>query len=322
MERADVAHGDGDDFLQRIAAAQPALSPQMARLAAFVGERYLQAAFMSARKLAAAAGVSLATAVRFARLLGYPSYEALRTNIQERVNFDLTGVERLRTIPGRGHSSMALLRRVIEADVQSLRALAQTFSEPQFERFVRALISARRVTILGFRYVSPLATYFAYSLAKVKPDVQAVTRADSSLYDHIRLMSDDDLLVVIAFARYPVDLVEVARYARRVPRRLVAITDSALSPLLSLAEVTLFAKANMLDFVGSLAAPAALINCVVSEVGVRLGDRAIKRLQALEESAREAAVYVRGAGPPSRARGRAVERRRGRVFRVAKGGSP
>lgn len=316
-----MAHG-GDDFLHRIAAAHPTLSPQMARLAAFVSERYLQAAFMSARKLAAAAGVSLPTVVRFARLLGYPSFEALRANVQERVNFDLTGVERLQTIPGRGRSSVALLRRIVEADFQSLRALGQTFSEPQFERFVRALIAARRVTILGFRYVSPLAAYFAYSLGKVKPDVQAVTRADSSLFDHIRLMSPDDLLVAIAFARYPADLVDVAQYARRLPRRLVAITDSALSPLLPLAEVTLFAKANMLDFVGSLAAPAALINCVVSEVGIRLGDRAIKRLQALEESADEAGVYVRAAGRPRGARGSSAERRRGRLWKAAKGGSP
>jgi DNA-binding MurR/RpiR family transcriptional regulator len=315
-----MAQGD-DDFLQRIAARHPVLSPQMARLAAFVGERYPQAAFMSARSLAAAAGVSLATVVRFARVLGYPRFEALRAHIQERVNFDLTGVERLRTIPGRNRSAAALLRRIVEADFQSLRDLGRTFSEPQCERFVRALIAARRVTILGFRYVSPLATYFAYSLAKVRPDVQAVTRADSSLYDRIRLMSADDLLVAIAFARYPVDLLEVAAYARRLPLRLVVITDSALSPLLPLAEVALFAKANMLDFIGSLAAPAALINCVVSTVGIRLGDRAVKRLQALEDAAREAGVYVRGAGRSGEARGGGPERRRGRMVRVAKGGS-
>ncbi len=317
-----MPHSGEPDFLQRIAAAHPSLSPQMARLAVFVSEHYLQAAFMSARKLAAAAGVSLPTVVRFARTLGYPSFEALRVNIQERVNFDLTGVERLRTFPGRSRSSVALLRRIVEADFQSLRALAQTFSAPQFERFVRALVAARRVTILGFRYVSPLAAYFAYSLGKVKPDVRAVTRADSSVYDHVRLMSPDDLLVAIAFARYPADLVNVARYARRLTRRLLAITDSALSPLLPLAEVTLFAKANMLDFVGSLAAPAALINCIVSELGVRLGDRAVKRLQALEESAHQVGIYVRPGGQPGGARGSGADRRRGRVWEVAKGGSP
>lgn len=316
-----MAHGD-DDFLHRIAVSHPSLSPQMARLAAFVGEHYQQAAFMSARKLAVAAGVSLPTVVRFARLLGYPSFEALRANIQERVNFDLTGVERLQTIPGRTRSSVALLRRIVEADFQNLRALAQTFSEPQYERFVRALIAARRVTILGFRYVSPLAAYFAYSLGKVKPDVRAVTHADSSLYDRIRLMSPDDLLVAIAFARYPADLVEVARYARRVPRRLVAITDSALSPLLPFAEVTLFAKGNLLDFVGSLAAPAALINCIVSGVGVRMGDRAVKRLRALEESAHQAGIYVQAGGRLGGGRGAGPERGRGRNGKVAKGGSP
>lgn len=309
-----------DDFLRRIAATHSALSPQMARLAAFVSERYPQAAFMSARRLAAEAGVSLATAVRFARVLGYPRFDALRAHIQERVNFDLTGVERLQTIPGRSRSAAGSLRRIVEADVQSLRELGRMFSEPQCERFVRALIAARRVIILGFRYVSPLATYFAYSLGKVRPDVHAVTRADSSLFDRIRLMSAEDLLVAIAFARYPVDLLEVAAYARRLERQLVVITDSALSPLLPLAEVALFAKANMLDFVGSLAAPAALINCVVSTVGIRLGDRAVKRLQTLEDSAREAGIYVRGAGRSGEARGGGPARRRGRLIRVAKGG--
>jgi hypothetical protein len=63
--------------------------------------------------------------------------------------------------------------------------------------------------------------------------------------------------------------------------------------VLPLAEVALYAKVSMLDFVGSLAAPAALINCVVSELGVRLGDKALERLQALEDAASAAAIYVR-----------------------------
>jgi DNA-binding MurR/RpiR family transcriptional regulator len=289
-----MTRAQSDDFFARLAAAQPTLSPKMAQLAAYLSERYVQAAFMTTREVAAAAGVSLATVVRFPAALGYPSFDALRAGIQDRLNFDLTGVERLRTLPGGHRSPAALLRRIIDADLESLRTLAQTFSEADVERFVGALMAAERVTVVGFRYVSPLTTYFAYSLGKVKPNVQAFAQADSSLYDRVRLMDGGDVLVAIAFARYPTDLVEVARYAHRLGVRLLAITDSPLSPLLPLAEVALFAKASMLDFVGSLAAPAALVNCLVSEVGVRLGDRALARLAALEEAARDAGTYVPG----------------------------
>jgi len=294
-----VIHAGQGDCFTRLAAVQGRLSPKAARLAAFIIERHVQAAFMSTRELAAAAGVSLATVVRLARTLGFPSFEALRTSIQERVNFDLTGVERLRTLPSRNRSPAALLRRIIDGDLASLRALAHTFSEPQFERFVEAVLAAERVTILGFRYVSPLTRYFAYSLGKIKPHVDGFDHSDSSLYDRIRLMTDGDVIVGIAFARYPAELVTLLVHARKVGRQVLAITDSPLSPLLPLAEVALFAKAAAgLDFVGSLAAPAALINCVVSEIGVRLGSQAIERLQALEDAASEAGIYVKGADHP------------------------
>lgn len=293
-----------DDFSARLTAAQTSLSPKMAQVAAYVSDHYLQVAFMSTRELAAVSGVSLATVVRLPAALGYPSFGAMRAGIQDRVNFDLTGVERLQTQSGTNRSPSALLRRIIDADVASLRALAQAFSEPQLERFVTALLQAERISILGFRYVSPLTVYFGYSLAKIKPYVQAFTEADSSLYDRVRLMDTGDVLVVIAFARYPVDLVALARYAHGLGVQILAITDSPLSPLLPLADVALFAKSGMLDFVGSLAAPAALINCVVSELGVRLGEQALERLRAIEDAARAAGTYVsagsRAASLPAR----------------------
>jgi DNA-binding MurR/RpiR family transcriptional regulator len=241
--------------------------------------------------------------VRFPSLLGYRSFDEFRSSIQERVNFDLTGVARLQQSAQVNHSPAALMRRIIDADCDSLHGLAQTFSEPQIERFVNTLLVAERVTIAGFRYVSPLATFFEYSLAKIRANVQSFTHADSSLYDRVRLMDAGDVLIVIAFARYPADLVALARYAHRCGVRLLAITDSPLSPVLPLAEVTLFAKVSMLDFIGSLAAPAALINCVVANLGLRLGEQAIARLHALEAAASEAGVYVTAGGQPVRAEG-------------------
>lgn len=284
---------DGD-FLARMAAAQSTLSPKMARLAAFLSDNYVQAAFMTTREIAAAAGVSLATVVRFPAVLEYADFDSFRASIQDRVNFDLTGVERLRTLPGTNRSPAALLRRIIDADVESLRALAHTFSEPQLDRFVTSILKAERVTVLGFRYVSPLTTYFGYSLGKIKANVQAFTQADSSLYDHVRLMTDRDILITLSFARYPTDQVALVRYAASLGRRILAITDSPLSPVLPCAEVALFAKASLLDFVGSLSAPATLINCVVSELGVRLGDQALERLQELEDAAEHVGIYVPG----------------------------
>jgi DNA-binding MurR/RpiR family transcriptional regulator len=290
-----------DDFSARLATAR--LSPKMARLAAYLDGHLVQAAFMSTRELAAATGVSLATVVRFPRALGYPNWEAMRASIQDRINFDLTGVERLQTLPGTNRTPALSLRRVIDADIENLRSLAQTFSETQLERFISVILDADRVTVLGTRFSRPLAVYFAYSLSKVIANVDGVPHADSSLYDRVQLMTERDVLIVIAFARYPADVIAVARFARTLGKRVLAITDSPLSPLLPLADVALFARSTMLDFVGSLAAPAALINCIVTELGIRLGDEALNRMQAIEDAANAAGIYV-PAGDRSPARSR------------------
>jgi DNA-binding MurR/RpiR family transcriptional regulator len=105
-------------------------------------------------------------------------------------------------------------------------------------------------------------------------------------------MDVGDVLIALAFARYPTDLVSLVRYAHRLRVRILALTDSPLLPILPLAEAVLFVKATMLDFVGSLAAPAALINYVVSELGVRVGETALERLQILEDAARAAGIYM------------------------------
>ena len=314
-----MIHPLGDDVFARLSAAQPGLSPKMAQLSAYVIGNYLKVPVMSTREVAAAARVSLATVVRFPTMLGYAGFDEFRTSIQDRVNFDLTGLERLRTLPSTSRSPSALLRRIIDRDCESLRALAQDFSEPELGRFSGALIKAERVTILGFRYVGPLAQYFSYSLGKIRPHVYAWTHADSTLYDRARLMDRNDVIVVIAFPRYPADMVKMVRYARERGARILSITDSPLSPVLPLSEITLFAKASMLDFVGSLAAPAALINCVVSDIGMRMGARAMERLQSLEEAAASCGAYVSSGGKAAPApRGRrffwdVVEARPGRA---------
>jgi DNA-binding MurR/RpiR family transcriptional regulator len=283
------------DFHDRLTRAQPTLTRKMARVAHYLSEHYRDAAFMTTRELAKAAGVSLATVVRFPMAIGYNDFDELRNSVRTRVNFDLGGVERMKTLPA-GRSAGAMLRRVIEADLESLRTLASSFSEEDLEEFAQLIQDAPRVTILGFRYLGSAADYFAYSLAKIKPGVTAITHGDSTLSDRIELMDADDLVVVIAFARYPNDLVAAAQrvHARRL--RLVAITDSPMSPVAPLADTALYVKTDMLEFVGSLSAPTALINAIVSYLSVRLGKPALRRLQTLEEAAKAARIYLPGKG--------------------------
>ena len=280
------------DFLNRLSAAQATLSPRMASLASYVCQNYLKVAIMSTRELAARADVSLTTVVRLPGILGYKDFDELRASIQNRVNTDLNGIDRLKNMPADDGSSFSLLQRIIEQQSENLRSLAQTFKESDFDSFCKHLSRAERVLAVGVRYTAPLADYFCYSLNKVRPGVEACTTVDSTVYDRVRLMSGGDVALVVALPRYPRELVELVRYAHTRRVTVLAITDSPLSPVIPYANVTLYAKTSMQDFVGSLAAPAALLDCVVGRVGKNLGKKALRRLEALEQSASENQTYA------------------------------
>jgi len=284
--------GEDAGLAQQLAAARERLSPKMMRVARFVEAHLADAGFMSTRELARAAGVSLATVVRFPRLLGYADFDAFRLAIRDHVNAQLSGVERLKRLPHDDATVDNLMQRIVDEDIHNLRRLVRSVADQPIAPFVDALQAADRTLVLALRYVAPLGSYFAYSLNKIKPGVEAHVLADSTLYDRIRAMGSRDLIVAIGFARYPRDLIDLLRYARSVERPVVAITDSAISPLVGLADTCVYAAGTIRDFVGSLAAPGALINCLVSELARRTEPAALERLAAAEEAAAHGQLYV------------------------------
>jgi DNA-binding MurR/RpiR family transcriptional regulator len=286
----------GDDLLERIGEARPRLSRTMVRVAAFLEEEYLRAAFLSTRELAAATGVSLATIVRFPRELGYADFGELREAIQARVRVDLDAIAHFRSVSSSDPGIEGQLRRVIDTDIESLTLLSREVDAAQIGAVVDALRDAPRVLVAGFRASAALAEYLGYPLRKLLSDVRTATAADSTLYDLIATSAPGSVLVAIATARYPADLVEVARFASSRGLVVVAITDSRVSPLVGIAATALVARQTRFDFVGSIAAGAALATCIVAELGVRLGAAGVERVRLLEEAAAASAAYV---GPES-----------------------
>jgi DNA-binding MurR/RpiR family transcriptional regulator len=279
------------DLLARIAAAQPTMSRQAAAVARYLAEHYVEAGYLTTREIARAAGVGLTTVVRFPAVLGYADMEQLKAAIQDRVGVDLTAVERMKAVPAEG-GRKSVLAHAIESDVTALRSLGRTIDEAQLERCSRQLAEASSVCVLGFRWLRPLAEYIAYALAKVRPGVSAIVHGDSTVRDRIEELGRNDVVVAAAVARYPRDLVDVARRSRERGLRLIAITDGPLSPLAPLADEALFVRQEPFDFIGSLAAMGALANALVTMTARRLGSGATQRLEMLERAAAEGAVYT------------------------------
>ncbi|HBD34953.1 MAG TPA: MurR/RpiR family transcriptional regulator, partial [Cupriavidus sp.] len=72
---------DGQPISERIARALPTLTPAHQRMAQYVLENPFRAATMRIDEFATAVDVSVATANRFARALGFEGYPQFRTEL-------------------------------------------------------------------------------------------------------------------------------------------------------------------------------------------------------------------------------------------------
>lgn len=104
-------------------------------------------------------------------------------------------------------------------------------------------------------------------------------------------VSDEDLVIGIGFPRYATRTIEALNFAQSRNAKVVAITDSLLSPLASKADLTLIAQSNMASFVDSLVAPLSIINALIIAVGLREKEKISKTFTDLEDIWQEYGVY-------------------------------
>ena len=289
------------EFFSRIRGGTLDFSSKNMTLANFVVQNYRRVAFMTARQLAQECGVSESTVMRFVTTLGYTGYPDFLRTLQGIVNNELTAVERLEITPQgkeergrlRRRSNERLVRKIILKEIENLKGLHNQLSEEEFDRAVEEIIKAKRVIIIGFRVSASLVIYFGYILKKVKEMVFVITHGGSTVYDQIGSLEKDSLIVAICFRRYPSELIDVLRYCKNRGLRILAITDSMVSPVAAMADLIQVVEYAGESFVDNFAAPICFINGLIAETAMRNKKKSLSMLNKLEKIAEEQKIYFR-----------------------------
>ena len=104
-------------------------------------------------------------------------------------------------------------------------------------------------------------------------------------------IGEGDLVIGIGFPRYATKTIDVLDFSKARGAKVVAITDSLLSPLAAKADSTLIAQSNMASFVDSLVAPLSVINALIIAVGMREKENIADIFANLENIWQEYNVY-------------------------------
>ena len=270
------------DILTVIQENMSTFSKGQKRIANYILESYDKAAFMTASRLGKTVSVSESTVVRFAAELGYDGYPAMQKALQEMVLNRLTAVQRIEVSSER-LGEQDILSTILQSDMDKLRVSMECIDRTAFAGAVDALLSARRVYILGVRSSAALAEFFGYYLNYMFEDVRVVTGAsESEMFEKIVHVAPQDAVVGISFPRYSTATSKALQYCASAGAQVIALTDCETAPIAQSADYLLTAKSDMVSLVDSLVAPMSLINALIVAVASLRRQEVTKTLDSLE----------------------------------------
>ncbi|WP_273995550.1 MurR/RpiR family transcriptional regulator [Burkholderia sp. FERM BP-3421] len=230
----------------RIARMMPMLTPAHRRVAEFVRTNLLHAATMRIDEFAEAVDVSVATANRFARALGFDGYPHFRASLVPDLEAVFAPVERLRSALESQTPVRQALGEALAREAQNIDMCLRGLDHQASEEAVKEIVEADRVFILGYGSSGYLANLMEHGLNPYRNNVQALSMAGGPEHAarHLFNVTSRDLVIAIAFPRYVRDTIALAKRAHEQGARLLALTDSPASPLAGIADVSLCINAN------------------------------------------------------------------------------
>lgn len=256
-----------EDLSQKINSNYKDMSKGQKAIAAYLLSSFDKAAYMTAVKLGETVNVSESTVVRFAYMLGYDGYPKLQKALQEMLRNKLTSVQRAEIVSGLETS--AVLKSTLKADMDNIRLTIEEADSETFEKVVDSILNARSIYILGLRSALPLVQFMGYYFNFIFGNVSVVTSGVNDIFEQLIHIGQQDVLISISFPRYARRTVEAIAFSKDRGAKIIAITDSLLSPLAIYADHTLLARSDMASFADSLVAPLSLINALIIAVGIR-----------------------------------------------------
>ncbi len=282
-----------NDIESRIREKQSGFSKGQKKIAAAILENYDKAAYLTAARLGEMVSVSESTVVRFAIELGYAGYPELQHAVQELVRTKLTSNQRIQVSNLRlGNGNV--LDNVLASDISKIKYTLENINHESFNGAVDALCEARRAYIFGLRSSASLASFLSFNLELISDNVRFVQpTSNGEVFEQMLEIGSEDVVFAISFPRYSSKLINAVKYAHAQGARVIALTDSIMSPIATDADFVLTAQSDMAAYVDSLVAPLSILNAILVALTQKMEARITARFDKLERIWDEYDVYAK-----------------------------
>ena len=282
------------DLLTQLQSARSDMTPELQKISGFLLESPNEIGVCSIRQLAAKAGVKPNTLVRLSRVLGMDSYESFRevfrADIRQGRETFPDRARWLQSLAQRGEMG-ALYAARAESAIDNIESLFASTDHHLIEAAARDIVAARRCFVLGVGVNNAIAHNFAYLAGMAIDGVHALPHGGTQPVDGIARAGASDILIAVTFRPYRREIVEAVDAARAQGVPVIAVSDSAASPIMVDAQHRFVVPTDTPQFFISTIALNAFFEVLIAFIIAEAGEDAVASVDAYHARRQALGIY-------------------------------
>lgn len=282
------------DCLKRIESRFDQMGQELQRCSRWAADHPREVGLLSMRQQAKLAGATPTSMMRMARALGFDDYTSFRRPFQDALASPVPDFRE------RAHSMQATdnagqdngLERVLETvQIDNVRSACALNTPMELNAAVDAILRSKRVAFLGIRSCFAISYHFYYAYSLIIGNGILVHGLGGAFPDQVDNLDADDLLVCITQQPYGRPTIEAVQSCRERGIKVLALTDSPLSPAAAFADHLLQFRADSPSYFHSMLGSLALVEGLLARLTARGGQTVLDRLATVESRLASSKAY-------------------------------
>ncbi len=281
------------DTIRRLVDSYSELTPELQKAARFIVEHPEEIGLNSMRSVARDAGVKPATITRLTKTLGFGKYESLREPFRQRLRARSPEfAAKFQSIQRRGKAGdRSILGELRMQEIGNIEHSLSEYNLRIMEDAASVIRESRRLFVLGLRGAHAPAFLFHYTYQLFQDNSQLVDTSAGMFADQLRGIGPEDSLLVISFPPYTQLTIDAVQYAVEADVKIIAITDTAISPAANAATHTLIAKNDSPSFYHSFTGALAVVQALIAMLVTKADGDAVKIVEETEKQLSRISAY-------------------------------
>jgi DNA-binding MurR/RpiR family transcriptional regulator len=276
MRKSAATYPETFDQLEKAIIEQfPSLSKRLQQIASHALDNPSELALETIAAVSQRAGVQPSSLIRFAKVFGFSGYSDMQRVFRMRLTDAMPDYkERLKSLNGTEQEGeeakdvSALLEQFVEADIAGLRRLQQQKrTSVLLDQAFKLITDSDIVYVVAHRRSFPIACYLSYALSQMNVRNVLVDGVGGMFMQQAANASSKDCIIAISSKAYSPDVAQVVRDASQRGVKVIAMTDSPLSPLAEHANVSLEVQQASVGMFRSLAVTMTLAVTLIVGLG-------------------------------------------------------